>query len=420
MTNTIKVTKLDNGLTIATDTIETVESVSLGIWSSAGARHENINNNGVAHFLEHMVFKGTKNRSARQIAEEIENVGGHLNAYTSREMTAYYARVLNENLPLAFDLISDVLLNATFDAHEMERERGVILQEIGMYQDSPDDMVFDHAQRTAYTNHSLGRPILGTVETVGKMQRDDLFSFFDHHYQAPQLVLSASGKVDHDHLVNLAQERLSRVSDHTIDPHQKALYTGGEFRFIKDLEQVHFILGFEGVSYRNNDFYTAAILSIILGGGMSSRLFQEIREKRGLVYSIYSFSVNYSDTGLFGIYAGTGPKEISELVPVVCDQLQMITQDIREEEIERAKAQLKSSTLMALESTSARCERLARSMIQFGRPRPIEEIIESIEAVDKNMLQKLAQNLFKKKLTMASLGPVDNLVSYDEVVARLA
>ncbi len=417
----IRVTKLDNGLTIATDTMDTVESVSIGIWSNIGARNETATNNGVAHFLEHMVFKGTTSRTARQIAEEIESVGGHLNAYTSREMTAYYARVLKENLPLAFDLVSDVLLNATFDAQEMERERGVILQEIGMYQDSPDDLIFDLAQQTAFDNHPVGRPILGTLDTVRNLQRNDIADFMHSNYTAPNLVLAASGQVDHDALVAMAQNRLSSLNTHKTQPSETAIYTGGEKRVIKNLEQAHLLMGFEGINYHDSNFYTASVLSTLLGGGMSSRLFQEIREKRGLVYSIYSFSVNYRDTGLFGIYAGTGANEVEELIPVVCDELLSVTTSVTEQELSRAKAQIKSGILMALENTGNRCERLARSMIQFGKPRTIDEITTLIDAIDINDVQKVAAGLFKPNtMTLTALGPIEKLEQYDTIKSRFA
>ena len=312
---TIGLSTLSNGLRIATDRIDTVDTVSLGLWVDVGTRHEPAEVNGVAHFLEHMAFKGTERRSALVIAEEIEAVGGQLNAYTSRESTAYYAKVLKEDLPLAVDILADILQHSTFASAELERERTVILQEIGQANDTPDDIVFDHFQECAYPEQAMGRPVLGRPEIIRRLDRDAVVAYQRDHYGAERMVLAAAGNLEHDRLGDLAEKLLADLPAKRAVETEVARYTGGDRREPRDLEQLHLVLGFPGPSLAEPDFYTASVLSTALGGGMSSRLFQEIREKRGLVYAIHSFVHGYRDSGLFGIYAGTGESEAAELVP---------------------------------------------------------------------------------------------------------
>jgi predicted Zn-dependent peptidase len=396
-----------------------VETASVGVWVEAGSRYEAAAASGVSHFLEHMVFKGTRNRDARAIAEEIEAVGGHLNAHTSREYTAFYAKVLKDDVPLAVDVIADILQEATLDLEEVGRERTVILQEIMQAQDTPDDIIFDRFQETAFPRQPLGRPVLGVPDSIGAMSREILAGYMRRHYGAPRMILAAAGRVDHEAVLDLAARAFDRLPPTVAEDREPAVYAGGDYREERDLEQVHLVFGFRGVGYRDPDFYPLSILSTLLGGGMSSRLFQEAREKRGLVYSIYSFPASYTDTGLFGIYAGTGEKEVQELVPLVCEQLRAVASDVAEAEITRARAQLKSGLLMALESTSSRCEQLARQLMVFGRTIPTAESITRIEAVDRAAVVQAAQRLLAGTPTLASLGPIRHVASHAEVTALL-
>lgn len=417
---TVEVTRLDNGLTVASDRMESVETVSLGAWIGVGTRHEHADRNGVAHFLEHMVFKGTKRRSARDIAEQIEAVGGQLNAYTGRENTAFYAKVLSEHLPLALDIISDILQHSVFDQTELARERAVVLQEIGQAADTPDDVIFDHFQETAYPGQALGRPVLGRCETVSVLDRGCLTDYLSRHYGPGDMVVAAAGQVEHGpfrDLVGEAFDALPSGGQGTVEP---ACYHGGDFREARDLEQVHLILGFEGVGYHDPDYYALLVLSTLFGGGMSSRLFQQVREQRGLAYAIYSFTSAYGDGGLFSIYAGTGEREAAELLSVVCDEIGKLTLDLGAEEVARTRAQLKASMLMARESSTARCEQLAQQLLIYGRPLPVEEVIERIESADRTALARLTDRLIVNRPTLAVIGPIGCVDSFDRLSARLA
>lgn len=418
--SSIRVTTLPNGLRVATDTMPDVQSVSLGCWVGVGTRNEAASVNGVAHLVEHMLFKGTRRRSAFRISEEIENVGGQLNAYTTREQTAYYAKVLHEDAPLALDLIADMLQHSMLDAEELVRERTVVLQEIGQSADTPDDIIFDHFQSTAYPGQAIGRPVLGSAEIVGALPRDALVDYIAGHYGAPGMVLSAAGRIEHDRLVDLALKAFGDLPSGAPPKPEPASYTGGDFREDRDLEQMHLVLGFDGVGVHDPDFYAHSVLSTLLGGGMSSRLFQEVREKRGLVYSIYTFTGGYHDGGLFGVYAGTGEDEVAELIPVVCDEIAKVGADVTEDEVARARAQLKAGTLMALESTMSRCEQLGQQVLIYDRPVPVEEIVAKIDGVDRESVIKTAARLRASRPTVAALGPIDKLESYDRIAERLA
>jgi predicted Zn-dependent peptidase len=413
-------TVLPNGFRIVTDFIPYVESACVGIWVAAGTRHETIEVNGVAHLLEHMAFKGTRRRSAIDIAQEIEAVGGHLNAYTGRENTAYYARVLKQDVALALDILADILLDSVFDEEELTRERTVVLQEIGQANDTPDDIIFDHFQATAYPGQPLGWPVLGSVETVSAMPRAAIAGYIDRHYGADTMVLVASGNVNHDAIVEQAARLFEgltkKAANGLLVP---AEYRHGDFREARDLDQLHVVMGFPGLAYADPDFYAAQVFSTLFGGGMSSRLFQEIREKRGLVYSIYSFSGAYEDGGLFGIYAGTGEDEIDELMPVLCDEIGRVAHDVEEAEIQRARAQLKASLLMSLESTMSRAEQMGQQMLVFGRPVSAAEITAKIDAVDLLSVRRAATRIFDAPPAVAALGPVARLMSYDTILTRL-
>ena len=417
----LKITTLPNGLRVITDIVPSVESVAFGVWVGVGTRNEDLSVNGVAHMVEHMLFKGTTSRNAREIVEAIENVGGHMNAYTGREVTSYHIHLLKEDLPLAVDVLADMVQHSTMLEEEIEQERGVILQEIGMCNDTPDDIIFDHYFETAYHQQSLGAPILGTTDIIAGMQRDVLIDYVKSLYSPSNLVVCACGNLDHEDFVGRVQDAFTTLSEGGNDNKKPASYTGGlEKRAPRKLEQSHVILGFQGVSRVDDDYYAAHVLSSLFGGGMSSRLFQEVREKRGLVYSIYSFHSAYSDAGQFGIYAGTGPDKLTELIPVVCDEVLKLSGNLSKEELERAKAQLRSSTLMARESMISRADQSAKSLLLHGKVLSPEEIIEAINAVNIPILQRLSRKIFSSSPTLAALGPLDTLESFDEVKKRLA
>jgi predicted Zn-dependent peptidase len=415
----VRVTDLPNGLKVATDTVPTVESVSVGVYIGVGTRQEREEANGVAHLLEHMAFKGTTTRSACQIAEEVEAVGGQMNAHTGREQTAYYIKVLKEDTSLAVELLADILQRSTFDEEEFERERGVILQELGQAEDTPDDVIFDHFQETAYPDQSVGRPVLGRAGIIEHLPRAALIDFQLRHYGARNMVVTAAGQVDHDAFVDLVHRRFTELPSEADGSYEPASYAGGEFRDDRDLEQVHFVLGFPGVSHDDPDYYAAAVLSTLLGGGMSSRLFQEVREKRGLAYAISSFSSSFLDGGVFGIYTGTGENEVADMVPVLVDQIGSVLEPAPEEEVRRARAQMKAGLLMSLESTNARMDALGSHILTYGRPLTVAEITQHIDAVDSAALVRVAKRIFAGRPTMAAMGPTRRLLRVDDIAARI-
>jgi predicted Zn-dependent peptidase len=417
---TVTVTSLDNGLRIATDTMASVETVSLGAWIGVGTRHESPEVNGVAHFLEHMVFKGTPSRSARDIAEQIEAVGGQINAYTGRENTAFYAKVLAEDSGLALDILADILQHSVFDHGELMRERAVILQEIGQAADTPDDIVFDYFQETAYPSQALGRPVLGRSETVSTLDRGCLMDYLARHYGPEDMVVAAAGRIEHDHFRDAVAKAFDALPSGSPSAPEPAAYRGGDLREARDLEQIHLILGLEGIGYHDPDYYGSLVLSTLLGGGMSSRLFQEVREERGLAYAIYSFVSAYRDGGLFGIYAGTGEADVAELLSVVLDEFAKLPGDIGEEELNRARAQMKASVLMSRENSLSRCEQLAQHLLVYGRPLPLEEIVERIEAVDAAGLERVLARLRRSQPTLAVIGPTAGVDPFESLRDRLA
>ena len=418
----VRLHTLSNGFRIATESMPGLKSTSIGIWVLAGGRHERIEQNGIAHFLEHMAFKGTATRSALEIAEAIEDVGGYINAYTSREMTAYYARVLEDDVPLALDVISDILLNPVFADEEIEVERGVILQEIGQTLDTPDDIVFDWLQEEAYPDQPLGRTILGPAERVGAFGRADLATFVGEHYGPGQMVLCAAGSVDHDAICRAAEALFGHLSPITIPTLiQPARWQGGERREIKSLEQVHFALALEGPDYRDPAIFTAQVYATALGGGMSSRLFQEVRENRGLCYTIFAQAGAYEDTGLTTIYAGTSAEQIVELAHITMDEMKRAADDMSEAEVARARAQMKAGMLMGLESPSNRAERLARMLSIWGRVPTIDEAIEKIDAVTTSDVRAYAARMAGGTGTaMALYGPAEAAPTLANLRERLA
>ena len=416
----LRITTLSNGFRIVTEAMPGLLSASAGVWVTAGGRHERAEQNGIAHFLEHMAFKGTERRSSLRIAEEIEDVGGYINAYTSREMTAYYARVLSPDVALALDVIADIVLNPVFNKDDIETERHVILQEIGQALDTPDDIIFDWLQEVSYPDQPFGRTILGPSERVSSFKRDDLRRFVAEHYGPDQMILAAAGGVDHDTIVAQAEAlfgHLKPVGDARLQP---ARFGGGERREVKDLEQVHFALAFEGPGYRAPDVYAAQVYATAMGGGMSSRLFQKIREERGLCYSIFAQSGAYEDTGQITIYAGTSEEEIGDLVGLTLDELKRAADDMTEAEVNRARAQLKAGLLMGLESPSSRAERNARLLAIWGRVPSVAETVERIDAVSTTDVRAYGAGLVGAKSALALYGPVTDAPDLEAIRARLA
>lgn len=417
---TLRLHTLPNGFRIVTESMPGLKSASVGLWVGAGGRHETAAQNGIAHFLEHMAFKGTAKRSALQIAEEIEDVGGYINAYTSREMTAYYARCLSADVPRALDVISDIVLNPVFNKADIETERHVILQEIGQAADTPDDIIFDWLHEVSYPAQSFGRTILGPEERVSSFTEADLRAFTAGHYGPDRMILSAAGGVDHDAIVAQALEifgSLPGVGDRAADP---ARFVGGERREVKDLEQVHFALSFEAPGYRAPDVYTAQVWSMAMGGGMSSRLFQKIREERGLCYTIYAQSAAYDDTGQITIYAGTSEDEIGELTQLTVDEMKRAAEDMSEAEVNRAKAQLKAGLLMGLESPSSRAERNARLLSIWGRVPDLDEAVAKIDAVTTQGIRAYGGSLLAPRAALAIYGPVADAPGVEAILKGLA
>jgi predicted Zn-dependent peptidase len=416
----LKSTRLDNGITVLTDDMPHLESASLGVWVKAGSRSERVNEHGVSHLLEHMAFKGTKTRNALAIAETIENVGGDLNAATSVEHTGYFARVLKEDVPLAGDILADILQNSLFEQTELDREQQVIVQEIGAARDNPDDHVFDLFQQAAYPDQPIGRTILGTVESVRSFSPDTIRHYMGRNYVGDQMVVCAAGNVDHDALVDIANNRFHDLKADGAPVPEKAKYVGGEQRLLSDHEQAHIVLGFEGRAYNSDGFYAAQILASILGGGMSSRLFQEVREKRGLCYSVYAFHWAFADSGIFGVAASTGEDEVNDLLPVVMDELLKATETITDEEVLRVRNQIRAGLLMSLESPSSRAGQLARQQILWGRTIPLQETVERINRITADRVKHIARQVFDKgNMSLAGIGPVAKLPDYDAIASRL-
>ena len=417
----VQVTALPNGMRVVTERMEGLGSVSLGVWITAGCRHETAQQNGVAQFLEHMAFKGTARRSAADIALEIENVGGYRNAYTSREQTAYYARVLAEDAPLAMDLIADILRNPQFADDEIAVERGVILQEIGQALDTPDDIIFDWLQEVAYPDQPMGRPILGPAERVSAFGADDLRAFTAAHYAPERMILAAAGAVDHDRIVRLAESLYGDMAPGRPATPEPARFLPGERRKTKRLEQAHIALAFETPKQTDDAAIAAQVLACALGGGMSSRLFQEAREKRGLCYSIFAQTSAYADTGSMTIYAGTGGAELSALIDVIVQELRASADALTEDETARARAQMKAGLLMGLESASHRAARLARSLAIWGRVQTVEELVAKVENVDAAAARAAAQRICQARgAALALYGPVAKAPGAAEIAARLA
>ncbi len=396
---------LPNGLRIVTHTMPHLETTSLGMWVGVGARHEAPHEHGLSHLLEHMAFKGTGTRDARAIAEEIEAVGGELNAATGLETTSYFARVLKGDEAVALGLIADILQNSAFAEEELEKEREVILQEIAATQDSPDDIVFDMVHDIAFPDQPAGRTILGTPGSVKSLSRVHLRNFLDVHYRSAGMVLAAAGAVHHETFVRHAEALFGGLTGNRVGEDAPARYVGGIRCSSKTFEQSHVVLGFEGPSYNAADFFAAQVFSGLFGGGMSSRLFQEVRERRGLCYSIYSSAWGLRDSGMLAVHAATSPEMMSELIDVVaCELEEMSEAGPAEAEIQRAKAQLKAGLLMSLESSSARAEQMARQLLIHGRLLSSDELIAEVDSVTRQDLSTFAAKLRAGRASISIVG----------------
>ena len=414
-----EISKLSNGLTIVSDPMPGLESAAVGVWVDTGARHETPDQMGVSHMLEHMAFKGTARRSARALSEEIEAVGGVLNAYTSREQTAFHARILKADVPLALDLLGDILINPAFAEDEIARERQVVLQEIGQARDTPDDIIFDHLQAAIYPGQPMGWSILGEDATVAAFSRDMLKGYMAANYRAGGMTLVASGAVRHDEIVALAEKFFSGLTPGRPAAPQPARYGGGEARFAEDLEQAHIAFAFPGLSNGDPDYYVGQLYTAALGGGMSSRLFQEAREKRGLCYSIYAFTSGFQDGGYLSVYAGTGAVEAAEIAAVVAGEMEAIAVDLSEAELARSRAQLKASLLMGLERPGGRAEQIAGQLFALGRIQSTAEIIAQLDAIDLGMVRRYAARVMQTgKPAIAAVGPIARLESHDRFARR--
>ena len=411
---------LSNGLRVAVEEMPEIKTASIGVWVNVGARFEKEEENGIAHFLEHLAFKGTKTRTALEIAEKIENIGGYLNAGTGYEETDYMVKVLSEHLEIGLDVLSDIILNSTFHDKEIEVERGVILQEIAMYLDIPDDVVADLLRNISYPDQPLGRSILGAPNNIKKFKGTDFFGFVDKYYHPKQIIITVAGGVKSSDVFRSIEEKFGYLDGPDFLSPSEAKFKGGENRIEKQLEQAHFTFALEAPTITDPKVYDARVFSAILGGGMSSRLWQEIREKRGLCYSINSGVESYPDTGQIVIYSGTGSEKISELSYVVVEEIKKLTSNVQDAEVSRAKARMKAGMLMSLEDPFLRCARMAGLLTTWGRILDLEEIIEKIENVNVQKVKDFGSTLLNsKKASLALYGPVTEAPDLSKILSVL-
>jgi len=403
-------TVLENGIKVITEEIPYLKSASIGIWVITGSRDEESHENGISHFIEHLMFKGTERRTAFEIAREIDSVGGTLNAFTGREYTCFYAKVIDKNLPLAIDLLSDIFLHSSMDPKDVEKERMVILQEIKMVEDTPDDYVHDLFNRACWGDHPLGFPIFGTTELVQSFTRDQLYQYFRENYQPERIIICAAGNLKHHEVVEWIQATFGRIPKSDKVKERRRPNSVSSVQLLKrDLEQVHFCLGTRGLQYNHSQRFSSYALNTILGGGMSSRLFQEVRENRGLAYSVYSYLPTYIDTGLFVVYAGTSEKSFQEVIELILQEFKHLKKDpFRNRELETAKEQLKGNLLLSLESSDNLMTRLAKNEIYFDSYVPMEAILQGIEDVKEETMRSLANEFFDQRyFCLTVLGPMD-------------
>lgn len=400
---------LDNGVTIITEEIPYVRSVSIGFWVGAGSRHEDPTLGGVSHFIEHMLFKGTERRSAKEIANTIDAIGGQLNAFTGKEYTCFYARVLDEHLPIAVDVLSDMFFHSRFSPEDFIREKQVIEEEIKMYEDSPDELVHDLFAQAIWNDHPLGRAILGTQKTVNYLSRDDVLDFFYRMYTPDNLVIAIAGNVRHQTAVEILRPVFDGWAGSSgLRNRQTPHVTSRRVVKTKDTEQVHLCIGTKGLEQNDESIFTLHLLNTILGGGVSSRLFQKIREDRGLAYSVYSYQTSYKDAGLFTVYAGMRPANLKEVAGIILEEFFTLAQKpVDPEELFRAKALLKGNLMLSLESTNNRMSRLGKGILLLGKILTPDEILQRISQVTGEDILELAKQIFDPALiTMAAIGPV--------------
>jgi len=414
-------TVLPNGVRIITEEIEHVRSAAIGLWVGAGSRDERDGNQGISHFIEHMFFKGTEHRTARALAESLEAVGGQINAFTTKEYTCYYAKVLDEDLDLAIDVLSDMFFHSLFDEKEVDKEKNVVIEEIKMYEDSPDELIHDIFSEHVWNEHPLGKPILGTEESIRSLNREKIMLFMAEHYAPDNVVIAVAGKIKHEDVVaklsgqfGTFQRGGRRVLEgppagQKVEHYQK-----------KDTEQMHILLGVPGLGQDDDDIYAMHIFNNILGGGLSSRLFQEIREQRGLAYSVYSYHSTYVDTGLFAIYAGTSPKNTEEVIECILQEVNDIRQQgITADELARTKAQIKGGLYLGLESVSSRMSRLGKTELTYNRVLSPDEVVEKLEKVTLEDVKRVIGRLWQRdKISIMTLGPAGHEVVLSDVLKK--
>jgi predicted Zn-dependent peptidase len=403
--------RLHNGLRVIMEQIPTFRSVTFGIWVKTGSRNEKPQDNGISHFIEHMLFKGTERHSAKDIAEIFDGIGGNVNAFTSKEYTCYYAKVLDEHLPIAMDILSDMFFNSSFDEGELQKEKNVIFEEISMYEDTPDDLVHDLVAKAAYGSHSLGYTILGTEENLSAMKPDDLRRYMKQYYNTQNTVISLAGNID-DSVRDLVEKHFGGFSNSGEETDYSAPDFLGELVFhAKKTEQNHICLSLPGLSLKEDNLYPMVLLNNVIGGGMSSRLFQEIREKRGLAYSVYSYHSSHIDSGMFTIYTGTAPKQTEEVMQVTLDLLHEIAlKGMTDSELKKGKEQLKGSLILSLESTSSRMNRLGKNELMTGKHYSLDEMIQRIESVQMEHIRELTKILFSAPFALSMVGDSDQVL----------
>ncbi|KXG75803.1 M16 family metallopeptidase [Thermotalea metallivorans] len=398
--------RLNNGVRVVIEKIPHVKSVSIGFWVGVGSNHENINNNGITHFIEHMLFKGTKNRTAKQIAESIDSIGGQLNAFTSKECTCYYAKVLDARLPVAVDVLTDMLFHSTFSETEIEKEKSVVLEEINMYEDSPEDLAHDLLAQTAFHHHPLGLPILGSHETVNRFHREMLLDYVRDNYTADNIVISAAGNFDHEQLFRLLEEKFAghfAIGAERQEGNLPVFHRNASIRY-KDIEQLHLCIGLKGVPLGDKDLYPLLVMNNVFGGSMSSRLFQNIREDKGLAYSVFSYPSSYKQIGMMTIYAGINPSQLSEVAKLINEEIQIIKRKgLTEEELYKSKEQLKGNYILGLESTSSRMTATGKSELLLNQVYTQKEVLEKIDAVTFEEVHQVIQKVFDLEYTSVAL-----------------
>jgi predicted Zn-dependent peptidase len=404
-------TQLKNGVRIISEKIPGVRSVSTGIWVGAGSRHEKEGNEGISHFIEHLMFKGTKKRSASDIAEALDSVGGQLNAFTTKEFTCYYTKTLDEHFALGLDVLSDMFFNSTFTEKAIDKERGVIEEEIKMYEDTPDDLIHDLFVQTVWPHHPLGKPILGTIKSLENIQREDLFNYLQETYLPTRLVIAMAGNLEHQEVQDKVAEIFAEMKPREAKfelfaPQNTEAVTSN---LTRETGQVQICLGTGGLSQNDERLYVLYILNNVLGGGLSSRLVQSIREERGLAYSVFSYHSAFCDTGLFTFYAGTSPTKYDEVIRLLLKEVQdIVNNGITEKELKRAKEQIKGNLFLGLENVSSRMTRLGRNELCLNRIVPLTEIVERISAVTLEDVKVLARDLFKDNhYTLSTIGPLE-------------